>query len=74
MKIEKNIPIPPRIYSKGRPKCELRIAMETMEIGDSVVITKIKRQQVGSLAKIMPNRKFTTRAVELDQVRVWRIK
>ena len=66
--------IPPIPYGNARPKGELRIAMETMEIGDSVVINKKQRQQVGSLATTMPNRKFVTRAIELDQVRVWRIK
>ena len=73
MKIEKNIPIP-RIIYKGRPKCELRIAMETMEIGDSVVVNRKLRQQVGSLAKVLPDRKFTTRTIEVDEIRIWRIK
>jgi len=72
IKIEKNVPMPDEHSGVGRAKSPERIAMETMDIGDSFVTTLHKRKMVGSTSLLI-NRKFTTRKIGDNQYRVWRI-
>ena len=69
--IEKNIPIP----SNGprRPKQELRLALEQMEVGDSIVVPshEVRRKAYGSAKGA--NIGIRSR-VEGDHIRIWRIK
>ena len=77
-KIEKNIPIPEG-STRGGDKGKLRLTMERMEVGDSIVITGKHRQQYHIIAKkigigyksktIMKSKDGR----EHDQVRLWRV-
>ena len=67
-KIEKNVPMPTaRGYTKG-----LTDALRRMEVGDSFVIEKAKRQSVYGTAKRLGDRKISVREVD-GAYRVWRI-
>jgi len=70
--IEKNIPIP---TGRGGRKKELRLTMEKMEVGDSILIGLKSRQQVHQIADAI-GFKYATRTVckERGEVRVWRTK
>jgi len=73
--IEKNIPIPCGV-GKGRAKGALRIAMEQMEVGDSIVVSeKNSRQVIHQIASAI-GIKYTTRTIckKENKVRVWRTK
>ena len=47
--VEKNIPIPKRGANK---KCELRLTLENIEVGDSIVVPNSLRNAAHSAAKI----------------------
>ncbi len=69
-KIEKNVPIPKRGADR---KGELRLALEQMEIGDSMVVPNYMRQathQAAKAAKI----KIVTKTINKEtlEMRVWR--
>lgn len=69
-KIEKNVPIPKRGADK---KGELRLALEQMEIGDSMVVPNCMHQathQAAKAAKI----KIVTKTINKEtlEMRVWR--
>ena len=67
-KIEKNVPMPTaRGYAKG-----LTDAIRRMEVGDSFVIEKLKRQSVYGTASRLGDRKISVREVD-GAYRVWRI-
>ena len=71
VKIEKGIPLP-NPDSSRRPKGPVRIAMETMEVGDSFVTDSRNRKMVGSTA-VLINRRFATRKIGDNQYRIWRL-
>ena len=73
-KIEKGIPIPAK-EGRGRHKGELRLTMEQMEVGDSIVIEDKHRQQVHQVANAI-GIGYTSRTIskEPKRVRVWRTK
>ena len=68
-KIEKDVPLP--TDRRGRKKGGLRIAMESMEVGDSLVVHGTLPSQLLQNAKII-GFKATTRATPDGGVRVWR--
>jgi hypothetical protein len=73
--IEKNIPIPNHSNALGRKKSALRLAMETMEVGDSVLSPRTMRQTQGIMSRFRRETelRFAARAID-GQVRVWRTK
>ena len=73
-KIEKGIPIPAK-EGRGRYKGELRLTMEKMEVGDSIVIEDKHRQQVHQIANTI-GIGYTSRTISKTpkRVRVWRTK
>lgn len=70
IKIEKNIPIPPK--KGGRAKGALREVMESMAIGDSIVLSKRYIQHARSL-KVRCGISITERKQPDGTFRVWRI-
>jgi len=86
--VEDGVPIPP--WAKGRtmPRSPLRIAVESLEIGQSIFVPKVRgidlsrtKSRVttaGQNAKLtFPSRKFSVRLHEKDGVsgaRIWRTK
>jgi|TARA_R110001583_G_scaffold177559_1_gene333167 hypothetical protein len=70
--IEKNIPLPNDGNGRGRGKSELRLTLEKMEIGDSIVVPKKKRDQVATMTRALGT-SYQSRRIGLDQYRVWRI-
>jgi hypothetical protein len=73
--IEKNVPMPKLDDARGRGKSPLRLAMEVMEVGDSLISpkSKIQTQAIISGFRKRGDRSFATRAID-GQVRVWRTK
>lgn len=76
-KIEKNIPIP--IKSKpGYDKCATwRLVISKMKIGDSFVVTKKEYFDFHNATRFdssLKKFKFTSRSIDADTKRVWRIK
>jgi len=73
-KIEKGIPIPAK-EGRGRYKGELRLTMEKMEVGDSIVIDDKHRQQIHQIANTI-GIGYTSRTISKTpkRVRVWRTK
>ena len=73
-KIEKGIPIPAK-EGRGRFKGELRLTMEQMEVGDSIVIEDKHRQQIHQIANTI-GIGYTSRTISKTpkRVRVWRTK
>jgi hypothetical protein len=67
MKIEKNVPMPER----SRNVMGLSALLKKMEIGDSIVIPKEKRNVAGSTAR-SAGVKIATRAEGSNSVRIWR--
>lgn len=65
--IEKNVPLP----SRSRGGVGLTSVMKKMEIGDSIVIPKERRNVAASTARFA-GIKIATRAEEPGGVRVWR--
>jgi len=70
--IDKDIPMP-NGDGRGREKGELRLTMEKMEVGDSVVVTDKHRQSIHAIAKAL-NIGYTSRKISVNQTRVWRTK
>lgn len=76
--IDKNVPIPEG-STRGGDKGKLRLTMEHMEVGDSIVITGKHRQQYHIIAKkigIGYKSKTIIKSKdgkEYDQVRLWRV-
>jgi len=72
--IEKGIPIPDG-EGRGREKSPLRLAVEKMEVGDSVLVSNMHRQQLHAMSKRL-GIKYKTRTIckESNTVRFWRTK
>tara|TARA_R100000988_G_C3861479_1_gene99518 strand:- start:158 stop:415 length:258 start_codon:yes stop_codon:yes gene_type:complete len=70
-KIENNIPIPAN-DGRGRGKSKLRLTIEKMEIGNSIVIPIKKLRGVHQIAYAL-GIKVITRKINSDETRVWRI-
>ena len=70
--IEKNIPLP-EYAGRGRSKGELRLAVESMEVGDSFLVVKDKRTPLPKMAQVL-GIGLTTRKEGDDLYRVWRYK
>ena len=67
MKIEKNIPIPPRGNQKNT------VLFEKMEVGDSVLVENRQKSMSVANALNRKGRKAVTRSVD-GGIRVWRTK
>jgi len=67
--IEKNVPLPER--STGPKKQALRLAMEAMKVGDSMVVHGKSAQHLYGTAKAI-GFKCTVRAVSDGGNRIWR--
>ena len=71
--IEKNIPIP--IGGQGRAKGLLRLTVEKMEVGDSIVVNTKQRQQLNNMARAIGiGYKTKTICKENHKIRFWRTK
>ena len=72
--IEKGIPIPDG-EGRGREKSPLRLAVEKMEVGDSVLVSNTHRQQLHAISNKL-GIKYKTRTIckESNTVRFWRTK
>jgi hypothetical protein len=72
IQIEKGVPIPE--LSGGRPKSDVRLAFEKMEVGDSIVIERERLQlhSIKHLAKRV-GIKVTQRQVNCEGRRIWRV-
>ena len=70
--IEKNVPIPKRGADK---KGELRLIIEKMEIGDSIVVPNYMRQMAWQSAKAV-GIKIVTKTINKEklEMRLWRTK
>jgi len=69
--IEKNIPLPSCNVTK--PRGPLRLTLEKMEIGDSILINSSKRATAYATAKDA-GIKIKTTIQEDDYLRIWRVK
>jgi hypothetical protein len=76
-KIEKNIPIP---SATTKPKSEMRLALDAMEIGDSIEFNNedgIKAQGLATHIKLVDKKKFSVRSIVKDGrkvgTRIWRV-
>ena len=68
--IEKGI-TPPSTH-RGRPKGQMRIALEKMEVGDSMLVPKANIEHARSL-RFRLNIKIATRKVDKTTYRLWRV-
>ena len=66
--IEKNIPMPISHLPSTR------LSMSSMEVGDSFLFSKEKRNRVCVGAHLLKPKKFTTRTVDVKNCRAWRIE
>jgi len=73
IKIESGIPVPAPVY--GKPKGDLRIAFEKMQVGDSILIRRDRLQPnaISKLAKQV-GIKVVKRQVNCESRRIWRIE
>lgn len=72
--IEKGIPIP-QDSGRGRDKSLLRLTVEKMEVGDSIVVKDIHRQQLHAMSKTLGiGYKTRTICKGSGKVRFWRTK
>ena len=72
--IEKGIPIP-KSDGRGRSKGELRLTMEQMEVGDSIIIDDKNRFQIHQIANTIGiGYKSRTISKAEKRIRVWRTK
>lgn len=69
--IEKNIPISDVGITK--PKGPLRLTIEKMEVGDSILVDSSKRGNAFATAQAA-GVKIKTRIEDVDYVRIWRAK
>lgn len=66
--IEKGIPLPVgRVGGFSRQ-------LHAMEVGDSILLPKANRQSFLTSAYRVPGKKFSTRSVDAQNFRIWRIK
>lgn len=70
IQIEKGIPIGKHGNERGGVLSTLR----AMEIGDSFLLPKDKRNGLFATANRVKGRKFVTRTVDESSVRVWRVQ
>lgn len=69
--IERGTPVP----TKGRPKTPIRIALDDMEIGDSVLFpTSGEFMKANSMLVLLRPKKFRTRKIPGEGWRVWRVE
>lgn len=68
VEIEKGVPLPPAIGKTG-----LAALLRRMEVGDSVVLPYARRGSITTAASHM-GMKMTTRRLDADMMRVWRVK
>lgn len=66
--IEKGLPIPAKNTARG----DLMGALTALEVGDSFLWPKAKRNQLGGYYVRFPGKKFTSRSVDTTSVRIWR--
>jgi hypothetical protein len=72
--IEKNIPIP-QDSGRGRDKSMLRLTVEKMEVGDSIVVKDVYRQQLHAMSKTLGiGYKTRTICKGSGKIRFWRTK
>lgn len=69
VEIEKGIPVP----SPAGGKHGLRAILADMEVGDSFLWPKVKRSGLFSYFRLEFEKKFISRAVDEENVRVWRV-
>jgi hypothetical protein len=71
MKIEKGVPIP----TEGQGACKEKYSfIETMEVGDSFLMTEKERNNLYSYfssRRTVPHYKFISRTLENGTLRVW---
>lgn len=67
VKIEKNVPMPAPYSRSG-----LTGTLREMEIGDSIVIPRIRQTNVSTAANTL-RRKYSTRKIDDQTIRVWRV-
>lgn len=70
LQIEKNVPLPAQ-RQKGSA---LVAALRAMTVGDSFLWPKVKRNHLSAYYIRFPEMKFSSRSVDEERVRVWRIK
>jgi hypothetical protein len=68
--IDKNIPMP-NANGRGREKSELRLTVELMEIGDSIVINTRERKTIHNMTRSV-GIAYRCKAIGSNQYRVWR--
>jgi len=77
-KIEKNIPFPEDDGREKRPKTDLRLTMEQMEVGDSIVLNSWVKERTkvdricGAIGFAYTTRKIDS--INYNRVRMWRTK
>jgi hypothetical protein len=69
LQIEKNVPMPAKRGKGGG----LIAVLSAMEIGDSFVYPKVKRNSLSAYFCRFPERKYSSRSIDVTNVRVWRI-
>lgn len=69
IKIETGIPIPTRreLVPGG-----IRKLIDKLNIGESVVVSKLCRGSISNIGSLM-QKKFVTRKVDEENIRVWRV-
>lgn len=70
IKIEKGVPLP-RANQRGFGLADV---LAKMEVGDSFLVPKHKRQGLFAYFRNAKPAKFTSRTVDEENVRVWRVE
>lgn len=70
LKIEKGVPIP----ETQNGKRGLIGTLNQLEVGDSMLYPLAKRTSISSAWLRIPNKKFTSRAVDEQNIRIWRVE
>ena len=70
MKIEDNVPIPPR---RGKPQSPATLAALSMNVGQSMVCSTIAQMETVRAALRRAGMRTTTRKIEEEAWRVWRV-
>jgi hypothetical protein len=68
IEIEKGIPVPPPMNGKTG----LRAILADMDVGDSFLWPKVKRGGLFTYFRLEPGKRFISRAINEESVRVWR--
>jgi hypothetical protein len=71
LKIEKNVPISDKY--KPTPRGALILTLGAMDVGDSFLWPKVKRNHLSAYYVRFPGKKFASRSVDEENVRVWRV-